>query len=154
MPSQRAAFLNTVLCCRRGFHNTLGVDVLPDGIAGVVFNGVNTPGIHLLHSPGMVGRPVLAFVIPVEENNHAGGRFGEAVHPLAPVFEPLYAAYVPRIFGDYAGVNIAAFVGVPDHKAGTPLHTAEKTIQASVRLAAYVPHLGESATETMAPFSV
>ena len=50
------------------------VAVLADGIAGVAFNGVNTPILHLLHNPGMVGKPVLpVLIIPVKEDNHAGG---------------------------------------------------------------------------------
>ena len=95
-----------------------GVAVLPDGIAGVAFNGVNPSVLHLLHNPGMVGKPVLpVLIIPVKEDNHAGGRFSGAVHPLAPVLEPLYAVDAPCVFGDYAGVNIAALIGAPAHKA-------------------------------------
>lgn len=68
-----------------------GVAVLPDGIAGVPFNGVNAPVLYLLHNPCMVGKPVLpVFIVPVKEDNHAGGRFGGAVHPLAPVLEPAH----------------------------------------------------------------
>lgn len=120
------------------------VAVLADGIAGVAFNGVNTPILHLLHNPGMVGKPVLpVLIIPVKEDNHAGGRFGGAVHPLAPVLEPLYAIDAPGIFGDHAGVNIAALVGTPGNETRTPLDAPGKTIPAPVRLAAHVPHLGE-----------
>lgn len=121
-----------------------GVAVLPDGIAGVPFNGVNAPVLYLLHNPCMVGKPVLpVFIVPVKEDNHAGGRFGGAVHPLAPVLEPLYAIDAPCIFGNYAGINIAALVGAPAHKTRAPFHTAGKTIPAPVRLAAHIPYLGE-----------
>ena len=91
-----------------------GIAVLADGIARIAFNGVNPSVFHLLHNAGMVGKPVLpVFIVPVKEDNHAGGRFGAAVQPLAPVLEPLYAVDTPRIFGDDAGINIAALVGAP-----------------------------------------
>ena len=115
-----------------------GVAVLADRIAGVPFNGVNTPVLHLLDNAGMVGKPVLpVFIVPVKEDNHAGGRFGAAVQPLAPVLEPLYAIDAPGIFGDHAGVNIAALVGTPGNETRTPLDAPGKTILLIAKLFEY-----------------
>ena len=102
-----------------------GVAVLADGIARIAFNGVNPPVLHLLDNPGMVGKPVLpVLIIPVKEDNHAGGWFRAVIQPLAPILEPLYAVDAPCIFGNYAGINITALVGAPAHKAGAPFHAA------------------------------
>ena len=69
-----------------------------------------------------------AIVVPVEEDNHAGRRLDGVIRPLATVSEPLDAVDATCEFGNDTGVDVAALVGAPGNKAGTPFHTAAEAI--------------------------
>ena len=122
-----------------------GILIDSAAIAGIALHGVDNAVLNLLHDPHMVGLAVLragrTFVVPIEENDHAGCRLCRAVQPLLTVFEPLHAACATGKFRHNAAVDIAALIGTPRYKAGTPFHTAFKSIPRSVRLSAHVADL-------------
>ena len=66
--------------------------------------------------------------IPIKENNHARCRLNAVVRPLSTIFEPLDTVYTACEFWNDAVFDIAALVGAPAHKAGTPFHTALKAV--------------------------
>ena len=51
-----------------------GIAVLPHGITRVALYGVDTAILHFLHNPHMVGRTILASIIPIEKDDVAGAR--------------------------------------------------------------------------------
>ena len=101
-------------------------------IAGVALHGVDDPVLDLPDNAHVVGLPVLragvTLVVPVEEDNHAGRRLDGGIRPLATVSEPLDAVDATCEFGNDTGVDVAALVGAPGNKAGTPFHTAAEAI--------------------------
>lgn len=109
-----------------------GVLVLSAAITGIALNGVDNAVFAFLHDADMIGLTILraggAFVVPVKENDHAGGRLGRAVLPLLTAFEPLHASYATGKFRYNAAVDITALVGAPRHEAGAPFHTAFKSV--------------------------
>ena len=115
--------------------------VHPAAIAGVSLNGINDTVFDFLDNTGVIGLSVLrtrrTLVIPIKENNHSGDRLGRAVNPLSTVFEPLDAIDAACKLGNNSGINVAALVGAPRYKAGTPFHTAVKTVPRPVRLTAH-----------------
>ena len=47
---------------------------------------------------------------------------------LTIIYQPLDAVHATCEFGNNAVLDIAALVGAPAHKAGTPFHTALKAV--------------------------
>lgn len=120
------------------------VTVLTATIAGISFDGVDTAILHFFHNTNMVGRTILATIIPIEKDNIAGSRLIAVVLPQSPLLEPRHTLRCTgRKLRNDTGFNIAALVGAPAHKAGTPLYSAVKTIPAPVRLTADITHLRE-----------
>ena len=109
-----------------------GVAVLTHRVARVALHGVDDPVLDLPDNAHVVGLPVLragvTLVVPVEEDNHAGRRLDGVIRPLATVSEPLDAVDATCEFGNDTGVDVAALVGAPGNKAGTPFHTAAEAI--------------------------
>ena len=93
----------------------------------------------------MVRLPVLgagaARVVPIEEDDHSGGRLVGAVHPLPTLLKPPHAISATGKFRADTRVDIAALVGAPADKASTPFHTASEAIPRPVRFAAYISDL-------------
>ena len=129
----------------KDFIVSYAVLVHPAAIAGVALYGVNNAVFDLLHDADVIGLPVLragvSLVIPVKEDNHSGDRLGRTVHPLSTVFEPLDTIDAACKLGNNSGIDIAALVGAPRYKAGTPFHTASKAISRPVRLTANIADL-------------
>ena len=112
-------------------------------IGGVALNGVNSAVFYLFHDAHMICISVLSiFIIPVEEDNHAGAGFKAVADPLAPAFEPLYTVDTAGEFGDDTGTDIAALIGAPTHEAGAPFHPFCKSVPTPIRFAADVTDLG------------
>ena len=109
-----------------------GIFILSAGVAGIALHGVDDAVLDLLNEPHMVGLAVLragrSFVVPIKENDHAGGRLARAVQPLLTIFEPLHAIDTTRKFRHNTAVDIAALVGAPRNEAGAPFHTAFKSV--------------------------
>ena len=126
------------------FISTNRVIVLAAAIAGVAFDGVDTAIFHLLHDTNMIGRNILAAIIPIQKDNVAGSRLITVVLTQSPLLEPRHtlrcAGY--KLWND-ASFNIAALVGTPANKAGTPLYSTVKTVPVPVRLSADIPYLRE-----------
>ena len=108
------------------------IAVHPAEVSGIALYGVDDSVLHLLDDAHMVSLPILgagaALVVPVEEDNHAGRRLDGVIRPLATVSEPLDAVDATCEFGNDTGVDVAALVGAPGNKAGTPFHTAAEAI--------------------------
>ena len=101
-------------------------------IAGVALDGVDNAVFDLLDDTDMIGLTVLraraALIIPVEEDDHAGRGLHRVICPLPTLPEPLDAVDATCEFGNDTGVDVAALVGAPGNKAGTPFHTAAEAI--------------------------
>lgn len=114
-------------------------------IAGVALDGVDNAVFDFLDDTDMVGLTILragaALVVPIEEDNHAGNRLGGAIQPLSTLLKPLHAISATGKFRADTRVDIAALVGAPADKAGTPFHTASKSIPRPVRFPAYISDL-------------
>lgn len=120
------------------------IAVLAAAIAGVALDGVDTAILHFLHDANMIGRTVLAAIIPIEKDNVARARLIAVVLPQSALLEPRHPLRCTgRKLRNDASFNIAALVSTPAHKAGAPLYSAVKTIPTPVRLTADIPHLGE-----------
>ena len=93
----------------------------------------------------MICRSVLgtgaALVIPIEEDNHSGDRLSRTVNPLSTLPKPLHTIFTSSKFRTNAHLNIAALVGAPADKAGTPFYMASKAIPRPIRFAAYISDL-------------
>ena len=94
-----------------------GVAVLAHSVTGVALHGVDAAILHLLHNPHMVGRTVLASIIPVEKDDVTGARLVAVVLPQPALLKP----------GDTLGrtgcklwnntsVNITTLIGVTSFK--------------------------------------
>ena len=95
-------------------------------ISSITLDGVHSAILNSFHDANMVSAAVQSaafFVIPVEEDNHAGSRSDVAARPLIVLLEPVDTPFTSGEFGNDTGLNIAALVGTPTHKAGTPIHT-------------------------------
>lgn len=142
------SFLFDQLICRGSVPINLIVSnritILAAAIAGISLDGVDTAILHFFHNTNMVGRTILATIIPIEKDNIAGSRLIAVVLPQSPLLEPRHTLRCTgRKLRNDTGFNIAALVGTPANKAGAPLHSAVKTIPAPIWLAADIPHLGE-----------
>ena len=122
-----------------------GILVLSAAITGIALDGVDNAVFAFLHDADMIGLPVLragrAFIVPIEENDLTGRWLKAAVLPLSTVFEPLDTVDAACELRNNAAVDIAAFVGTPRHKAGTPFHAGFKAVPRPVRFAAYISDL-------------
>ena len=122
-----------------------GIAVYPAKISGIALYGIDDPVLHLLDDTHMVRLSILgagaALVVPIEEDDHAGNRLVGAVYPLSSIFEPLHAISATGKFRADTRVDIAALIGAPADKAGTPFHTDSKAIPRPVRFAAYISDL-------------
>lgn len=106
---------------------------LTAAITGISLDGIDNAVFAFFHDTHMVGLSVLGTGrtirgIPIKEDKQTRCRFYTVVGPLATILEPLDAIYTACEFGNNTGVNIAALVGAPAHKSGTPFHTALKTV--------------------------
>ena len=68
--------------------------VLAAGIAGVALDGVDNAVFAFFHNADVIGFAVLrtgcaVWVVPVEENDHAGSRLNRIIRPLPAAAEPL-----------------------------------------------------------------
>ena len=70
------------------FIVTNRVTVLTATIAGVTLDSVDAAIFHLLHDTNMVGRTILAAIIPIEKDNVAGTRFIAVILPQSALLEP------------------------------------------------------------------
>ena len=57
-------------------------------IAGVTLDSVDAAILHLLHDTNMVGRTILAAIIPIEKDNVARARLIAVVLPQSALLEP------------------------------------------------------------------
>ena len=147
-PQTAGSFLLDQLICRGSIPVDLiisnRITILAATIAGVAFDGVDASILHLLHDAHMVGRTVLAAIIPIEKDNVAGARFIAVVLPQSALLEPRHTLRCTgRKLRNDARLDITALVGTPANKAGAPFYSAVKTVPAPVRLTADIPHLGE-----------
>ena len=122
-----------------------GILVLSAAIAGIALDGVDNTVFAFLHDADMIGLTILragtAFVVPIEENDLTSGRFKAAVLPLSTVFEPLHSIDAACELRNNAAVEIAALIGTPRHKAGTPFHTGVKAVPRPIGLTAHIADL-------------
>ena len=124
------------------FIVTNRVTVLTAAIAGVTLDSVDAAILHLLHDTNMVGRTILAAIIPIEKDNVAWARLIAVVLPQSALLELRHTLRCTgRKLRNDTSFNIAALVGTPANKAGAPLYSAVKTIPAPVRLAAHIADL-------------
>lgn len=70
------------------FIVTNRVTVLTAAIAGVTLDSVDAAILHLLHDTNMVGRTILAAIIPIEKDNVARARLIAVVLPQSALLEP------------------------------------------------------------------
>ena len=106
---------------------------LTAAITGISLDGIDNAVFAFFHDTHMVGLSVLGAGrtirgIPIEEDNHARCRFYAVVSPLSPILEPLDAVHAACEFGNDAVFDIAALIGTPAPKAGTPFHTPLKAV--------------------------
>lgn len=106
---------------------------LPAAVAGITLHGIDNAVFTFLHDTHMVGLSVLRARgavrgIPIEEDNHARCRINAVVSPLSTVFEPLDTIHAACELRNNTIFDIAALVGAPAYKAGTPFYTALETI--------------------------
>ena len=121
-----------------------GVAVLTHRVARVALHRVDAAILHLLHNPHMVGRTVLASIIPVEKDDVAGARLIAVMLPQPALLKPRDAlGRTGCKLWNNTSVDIAALIGTPAHKAGAPFHTAAKAVPAPIGRTACVPHLRE-----------
>ena len=57
------------------------IAILAAAIAGVALDSVDAAILHLLHDAHMIGRTILAAIIPIEKDNVAGSRLIAVVLP-------------------------------------------------------------------------
>lgn len=104
-----------------------GILVLSAAVTGIPLDGIDNAVFTFLHDTYMVSLSILgagaATIIPVKENDHTRNRFRRAIQPLSSIFEPLNATNTACKLRDNTAVDVAALVGAPTHKAGTPLYT-------------------------------
>ena len=70
------------------FIVTNRVTVLTAAIAGVTLDSVDAAILHLLHDTNIVGRTILAAIIPIEKDNVARARLIAVVLPQSALLEP------------------------------------------------------------------
>lgn len=109
-----------------------GILVLSAAIAGIALDGVDNTVFAFLHDAEMIGLTILragtAFVVPIEEDDHAGRGLHRVICPLPTLPEPLDTVDAACELGNDTGIDIAAFVCTPAYKAGAPLHAAIEAI--------------------------
>ena len=119
--------------------------VFTTAITRVSFNRVDNTVLNTLNNTSMVGFAVLrartSLVIPIEKDNHAGGRFNIVFGPLATILKPVNAIYTACIFRANASFDITALIGAPRDKAGAPLNARAKPVPSPVGLTANVAKL-------------
>ena len=83
-------------------------------IAGIALDGVDNAVFDLLDDTDMIGLTVLrtraAFVIPIEEDDHAGRGLHRVIRPLPTLLEPLDTVDAACELRNDTGIDIAAFV--------------------------------------------
>ena len=120
---------------------------IPAAISGITFNGIHSAILNSFNDTHMVSTAVQAaafFILPIEEYNHAGGGRDVSACPLIVLSEPVDTPFTFGEFGNDTGLDIAALVGTPTHKAGAPVHTLGKAVPAPIGFAAYIADLGVS----------
>ena len=98
---------------------------LPAAISGITLDGVHSAILNPFYNANMVSTAVQAaafFILPVEEDNHAGGGGDVSACPLIVLSEPVDSPFTSEEFGNDTGLDIAALVGTPTHKAGAPVY--------------------------------
>ena len=97
------------------FIVTNGIMVFAAAIARVSFDRVNNAVLNTLNDARMVGLSVLrsgtAFIIPIEEDNHARSRFDIVIYPLTTILEPLNAIDTACVLRNDAGFDISKMRG-------------------------------------------
>ena len=64
--------------------NRIGVD--SHAISGVTLNGIDGSVLDFFYDTGVIRLSVLSvLIVPVKEDNHAGGRFGRIVYLFFPL---------------------------------------------------------------------
>lgn len=110
-----------------------GVAVLTHRVARVALHRVDAAILHLLHNPHMVGRTVLASIIPVEKDDVAGARLIAVILPQPTLLEPGNTlGRAGRKLRDHAGFDITALIGAPAYKAGAPWKVMPSTSPSSL----------------------
>ena len=146
-PVSAGSFLCELICRSSipiDFIVTNRVTVLTATIAGVAFDGVDASILHLLHNANMIGRTILAAIIPIEKDNVARARLIAVVLPQSARLEPRHPLRCTgRKLRNDASFNIAALVSTPAHKASAPLNTGIKTVPRPVWLSAHISNLRE-----------
>ena len=100
------------------FIVTNRVTVLTAAIAGVTLDSVDAAILHLLHDTNMVGRTILAAIIPIEKDNVARARLIAVVLPQSALLELRHTLRCTgRKLRNDTSFNIAALVGTPRYKA-------------------------------------
>ena len=123
-----------------------GILVLAAGVAGVALDGVDDAVFAFFHDADVIGFAVLrtgcaVWVIPVEENDHAGSGLNRIIRPLLAAAEPLNAADAPGKFRGGSRIKITALVKAPRNKAGAPFHTGIKAVPRPIGLTAHISDL-------------
>ena len=104
---------------------------------------MNNSGFHLLHDTHMIREAILAIlIIPVKEDDHSWSRHCATAELLVFGLEPKHTVSAGGELGDDACVDIAALIGAPADKAGTPFHAALKTVPGPIGFAANIAYLG------------
>ena len=109
------SFLFDQLICRCSVPINLIVSnriaVLAARITRVTLDSVDAAILHLLHDANMIGRTVLAAIIPIEKDNVAGARLIAVVLPQSALLEPRHTLRCTGFkLWDDASFNIAAVV--------------------------------------------
>lgn len=126
-------------------RDTISVDVsasnripsLSAQIARVTLHGVDYPVFHSFDYPHMF---CVAIPLPIKKDQVARRGLEISVLPLASVFKPLGTGLTACKSGNDPAVQIAAFVGAPGNKAGTPLHPVVEAVPRPIGVPA-VSHL-------------
>lgn len=115
-----------------------GISLLPAGVAGVSFYGIDNTIFAFLHNSYMIGHSV---TVLVKKDNLPCRWFVPSLLPLPSFLEPACSVYTAGKFRDEAAGDIAALDGAPGYKAGAPFHPSGKAIPRPVALSACVAQL-------------
>lgn len=127
-------------------RNTITIDYaasdriasLPASIARVSLYGVNRTVFTFLYNACMVD---CAISLPVEKDDSSCCRLIIPTLPLSVTLKPIYTVRTQGIFRYNPAFQIAALLGTPRYKAGTPFHTAFKTVPTPIGLTALIAEL-------------
>ena len=91
-----------------------GILVLSAAIAGIALDGIDNAVFAFLHDADMIGLTVLragaAFVVPIEEDDHAGRGLHRVICPLPTLPEPLDTVDAACELGNDTGIAIEEFL--------------------------------------------